>query len=54
MTDTFEFESPLGILGRLFNTLILTRYLTRFLTERNAMIKAFAETGKWKSLPSGL
>lgn len=29
MIDHFEFESPGGIVGRLFNALILIRYLTR-------------------------
>lgn len=51
MTDVFLFEAPLGILGRVFNRLILTRYLTHFLQERNRVIKEFAESGRWKTLP---
>ncbi|CAH0188552.1 SRPBCC family protein [Chryseobacterium sp. WG14] len=43
MTDIFEFESPLGIIGKLFNTIYLTRYLKAFLLERNKMIKTIAE-----------
>ena len=35
MTDTVEFMSPLGPVGRLVDRLVLTRYLTRLLTERN-------------------
>jgi len=48
MTDVFEFESPLGTLGKLFNTFILTAYMKRFLEERNQMIKLVAETDEWK------
>lgn len=43
MKDIFVFESPLGILGRLFNWLILTRYMTSLLEERNKVIKGAAE-----------
>ncbi len=43
MIDIFQFESPLGILGRWFNTVFLTRYLRNFLLERNTMIKKEAE-----------
>ncbi len=53
MTDVFEFESPLGILGRLFNKLVLTRYMTKFLKDRNKIIKEYAETGKWKEILDG-
>lgn len=48
MKDVFEFESPLGFLGKFFNGLILTSYMKRFLTERNQMIKAAAESDGWK------
>lgn len=50
MTDIFDFESPLGILGRMFNTIILTRYMTKFLVERNKIIKQYAESEKWKEV----
>ncbi len=43
MRDVFVFESPFGIVGRLFNWLILKRYMTRFLLERNRVIKETAE-----------
>lgn len=46
MTDRFLFESPFGFVGKLFNKLVLTEYLKRFLIERNQIIKEFAETGK--------
>lgn len=50
MKDTFEFHSPYGILGRIFNFLVLTNYLKKFLIERNVVIKNYAETEKWKSI----
>lgn len=48
MIDIFEYQSPLGILGKMVNKLVLTRYLTRFLRERNQIIKQCAETEQWK------
>ena len=48
MTDIFEFESPLGILGKLFNKLVLTDYMNGFLEDRNQAIKNIAETDEWK------
>lgn len=50
MKDIFTFQSPMGIFGRLFNKLILTAYLRKFLITRNSMIKEFAESDKWKRL----
>jgi len=44
MRDVFDFESPLGPLGRLVDTLVLERYLRRFLETRNAEIKRVAES----------
>jgi ligand-binding SRPBCC domain-containing protein len=35
MTDTVEFASPLGPLGKLGDTAFLTGYLTRLLSQRN-------------------
>lgn len=48
MKDHFNYQSPFGFAGRLFDRLILTNYLKNLLTRRNNMIKEFAETGKWK------
>lgn len=53
MKDIFNFESPFGIFGQLFNKLILTRYLTKFLIIRNNLIKEFAETEKHKIILNG-
>jgi ligand-binding SRPBCC domain-containing protein len=50
--DVFVFESPLGVLGRLFNRLVLTRYMTKLLEERNRVIKRVAESQSLKDLQS--
>jgi ligand-binding SRPBCC domain-containing protein len=47
MTDIFLFESPLGILGTIFNKLVLTSYLRNLLIKRNRIIKEFAESNRW-------
>ena len=48
--DTFEFSSPFGVIGKLVDKLILKNYLTKFLKERNQVVKEFAETEKWKEV----
>lgn len=46
MIDIFEFESPLGMIGKFVNKIFLTQYLKNFLLERNSLIKAKAESSK--------
>jgi ligand-binding SRPBCC domain-containing protein len=43
MKDVFVFESPFGLVGRLFNWLILKKYMTSLLVKRNEVIKQVAE-----------
>ncbi|WP_309118311.1 SRPBCC family protein [Paenibacillus sp.] len=43
MKDTLTFSAPLGPLGWLVERLILRRYMTRFLEDRNAALKKLAE-----------
>ena len=43
MKDVFEFESPLGLLGKLADWLVIARYLRRLLEERNQVLKQLAE-----------
>lgn len=50
MTDVFDFESPFGIIGQVFNKLVLIEYMRAFLEERNLVIKDFAETDKWRKV----
>ena len=46
MRDVFVFESPYGLLGRIFNIITLKAYMTSLLTQRNEVIKQVAESGK--------
>ena len=48
MRDRFDFEAPLGILGRLAERWFLTAYMRRFLGERNRALKAVAEGEDWR------
>ncbi len=50
MRDVFDFESPLGPLGRLADALVLKRYLRGFLERRNEVIKRAAESDGWRAL----
>ena len=43
MIDEVDYESPLGMLGRIFDALILKNYMTRLLLTRNNYIKRLAE-----------
>ena len=48
MKDHFEFESPFGMIGRLFDWLFLLGYMRRFLVRRNQVLKELAESEDWK------
>ena len=48
--DKINFESLYGIIGKMANSIFLTSYLEKFLTKRNAVIKDYAETQKWKAI----
>lgn len=48
MTDELRFSAPLGPLGLIAERLLLRRYLTGFLRERNEVIKQNAESEKWR------
>lgn len=43
MTDEFEYEVPFSIIGKLFDKLILKKYMTKFLLTRNQTIKEVGE-----------
>ena len=43
MKDTIQYETPIGILGQLFDFLFLEKHLTSFIAERNTFIKNLAE-----------
>jgi ligand-binding SRPBCC domain-containing protein len=48
MVDTFIYEAPYGLFGQVFDMLLLRRYMTRLLTERNMAIQKAAESEEWK------
>ncbi|HEX4342320.1 MAG TPA: SRPBCC family protein [Verrucomicrobiae bacterium] len=48
MVDRFEFESPCGILGSLFDRFFLYGYMRRFLVRRNQVLKNLAESEDWR------
>ncbi|WP_308992894.1 SRPBCC family protein [Mariniflexile litorale] len=50
MTDFFIYKSPFGILGKIADKLFLKKYMTQLLTERNRIVKDFAESDKWKEI----
>ncbi|ARN77358.1 cell division protein [Nonlabens spongiae] len=52
MTDCFQYQSPFGILGNLADFLFLKKYMKNFLTERNQVLKQYAESGVGKNLLS--
>jgi hypothetical protein len=47
--NVFDFEAPLGMLGRLAEMAFLTRYMRRLLAERNAVLKRVAESEEWRA-----
>ena len=47
MNDRFEFQSPLGILGKIVDQLFLRAYMERFLVQRNGILKKLAESKEW-------
>lgn len=48
MRDVFDFEAPLGPLGRVAEVVFLTRYMRRLLAERNGVVKRVAESEEWR------
>jgi ligand-binding SRPBCC domain-containing protein len=50
MTDVFIYASPLGFIGRLADIIFLKSYMEKLLLKRNAIVKEFAETDKWKEI----
>ena len=43
MKDVFVYGVPYGVFGKYFDRLVLKKYMTSFLTERNRVIKELAE-----------
>jgi len=45
MIDVFDYKAPLGFIGSIIDILFLKRYMTKFLSKRNQVIKEYAEKG---------
>jgi ligand-binding SRPBCC domain-containing protein len=50
MIDILDFESPYGSIGRVFNSIYLTRYMQKLIEQRNQVIKEYAESSKWQGI----
>ena len=50
MIDIMNFETPYGMVGRMLNTVYLTKYMRRMLEQRNKVIKEYAEGENWRQL----
>jgi len=48
MKDVFDYDSPLWILGKIADALVLKSYLKNLLLARNLLIKTTAESGDWR------
>jgi ligand-binding SRPBCC domain-containing protein len=48
MRDELRFSAPFGLLGLMVERLVLRNYLTRFLLERNKVVKQVAESEMWR------
>ena len=46
MTDSVNLKAPYGVLGKLVMALFLKQYFIKLMTERNMIIKEYAENGK--------
>jgi ligand-binding SRPBCC domain-containing protein len=50
LIDMVEFGCPVDFTGRLLGRFYFRKYLETLMHERNAIIKDFAETEKWKAI----
>jgi ligand-binding SRPBCC domain-containing protein len=48
MRDVFCFSAPLGLLGRVAESVCLARYMRGLLRERNRVIREIAESSEWR------
>ena len=48
ITDIFDYESPFSFFGKVFDFIILKRYMTNFSAQRNRAIKRAIESDKWR------
>lgn len=48
MIDDFNYEVPMGVLGRIANVIFLQRYMKNLIETRSRSIKKALETDEWK------
>lgn len=48
LTDIFDYDAPYLFFGKVFDKLVLEKYMTRFSIERNQTIKTTLESDEWK------
>lgn len=53
MSDKFSYDVPFSIFGKLFDSILLRRYMERLLRTRNETIKRVAETDAWREILNG-
>ncbi len=51
--DVFDYDSPLGILGKIADALFVEKHLREMLEERNQIIKEAAESDDWRKFLNG-
>jgi ligand-binding SRPBCC domain-containing protein len=44
MKDTLEFQSPYGFIGLIFDSIVLKRYMKKFIDDRNLQLKTLLES----------
>lgn len=47
MKDVFSYTPPYGLIGKMFDSIVLEKYMTHFLLNRNRILKQIAESGEW-------
>lgn len=50
MIDQISFHLPHGFLGNMVNKSCAEKYITTYLTERNELIKEYAEGNNWRAI----
>ena len=50
MKDVIHLEAPFGLLGKFVMWIFLKNYFKKLLTERNDIIKQYAENDQWKTI----
>lgn len=50
MTDILEYKTPFGFFGKLFNRLLLKNHLTKFIQNRNKIIKQITEKDSYAKI----